>query len=90
MVDKEGIMHVCVQAGITPFLGLKSLANLPNRVYTDSNWEELQIAEKFHESTCIKVEIIDISESFAQGLKLLRKRSIRTPQFVINGVKVLM
>lgn len=88
MVDKEGAMHACAQAGSTPFTGLKDAVNRPNRVYTDADWEALKIAEVLQKNTGVNVEIIDISQSFVQRLKLLSKGGIRTPQFVINGEKM--
>jgi hypothetical protein len=87
VVDREGGTFGCMRAW-RPLLAEKEGSYYHDRYYSDADWEALMMAEKLHEKTDVKIEVVDISQHFTQRIKLLLKGAFRTPQFVINGEKV--
>lgn len=84
-VDREGAVHACAQAGSTPFDGLKGAAHLLGRVFTDADWQAINIAQVCQDTMKIDIEIVDISQSFWQRMKLRRQGVKETPQFLVDG-----
>jgi len=84
-VDREGALHACAQAGQTPFARLKGAARLIGRAYPDSDWQALCIAQSVQDGAEVEVEVIDVSRSLVDRLKLRRQGITKTPQFVANG-----
>jgi hypothetical protein len=83
-VDREGATHACARAGTTPFEGLKGAAHLVGRVFSEEDWQAINLAQVCKEDPHIEVEIVDISQSFWQRWKLHRQGIKQTPQFVVE------
>ncbi|MFW9903245.1 MAG: hypothetical protein ACFFFH_02850 [Candidatus Thorarchaeota archaeon] len=88
VVDKEGGTFGCKRAWRPLLTERKDGFYFHDRYYSDADWEALMIVEKLHEKTDVKIEVVDISQQTTQRIKLMLKRTLRTPQFFVNGKKI--
>lgn len=88
VVDKEGGTFGCARAWRPLLTERKQGLYYHDRYYSDADWEALMIAEKLHEKTDVKIEVVDISQQTTQRIKLMLKGALRTPRFFVNGKKM--
>ena len=58
---------------------------LAGRAFPDADWQAINLIQRLQGETQCVVEVVDLSQSFRQRLKLRRQGIKKTPQFTLDG-----
>ena len=82
-VDRPGrVLFHCQECERRQGIDYEKLAG---RAFPDADWQAINLIRRLQDETQCAVEVVDLSQSFRQRLKLRRQGIKKTPQFTLDG-----